>query len=79
MDSCEVQTSALPRNISATCRDFIFTHITYNQCVADRGNNSDFQSNEWRVYLGSETELWDDHDTIKFYDRGGALIGTYSY
>lgn len=79
MNSCEVQKNTLPKKLSPACRDFVFTRITYNQCVSDQENNIDFQNNEWRVYLGSETELWEDHDTIKFYDKGGLLIGTYTY
>ncbi|MFA5841415.1 MAG: hypothetical protein WC835_00400 [Candidatus Paceibacterota bacterium] len=82
MDSCKAQISTLPKTISPICRDFIFTRVTYNQCVIDQQKNIDFQKDEegeWRVYLGSNTELWADHDTIEFYDKGNTPIGAYVY
>ncbi len=79
MDSCETPTSALPKKLTASCRDFILTHTTYNTCAEDSRSNADFYKNEWRVYLNKKEELWGDRDTIKFYDKNNNLIGTYAY
>ena len=79
MPLCETPVKTLPTSLSAVCREFILTHASYNSCVADNKNNSDFYSNEWIVYLGKSSELWEDHDTIKFYAKDGTLIGTYTY
>lgn len=79
MTSCATPASALPKNLSAVCREFVLTHTTYNTCVSDNKNNPDFYANEWRVYLEKGEELFGSHDTIKFYDKGGSLIGTYEY
>lgn len=76
---CETPVKKLPDGLSAACREFVITHTSYNACVDDHSSSADFLKNEWRVYLGSEMELWQDHDTIKFYDKSGSYLGSYTY
>lgn len=79
MPVCVSPTKTLPSNLSTTCHEFILTNASYNGCVENHQNDSNFYENGWRVYLNQSKELWESHDTIKFYDANGILIGTYSY
>lgn len=79
MSVCKTPVKTLPSKLSAVCREFILTHTSYNSCVDDNKSGGNFFVGGWRAYLNQTNEFFDDHDTIKFYDKFGTLIGTYTY
>ncbi|GEM_PF-1695865 len=61
------------------CQDFI-QQLNYTGCVAKHKFDSDFRSNEWRVWIGSQMDIFDAlHDHVRLYDQNGTLINEYSY
>jgi len=66
--------------LSTSCIAFIQSHMNYNSCIVNHKNDADFNSNTWRVFLGSGGELWADQDeTISLFDRAGSLVNSISY
>ena len=76
---CSIVSETLPSNFSSTCRDFLLNRLTYNGCVSAHQADADFYTNEWRVYLGSQSDLWQSSDVIKVYDQTGKEVGAYAY
>ncbi|HEY4514756.1 MAG TPA: hypothetical protein VJJ22_01190 [Candidatus Paceibacterota bacterium] len=47
----------------------------YNKCVEEHRNESDFFINAWRVYVGTDIELWaESFEVIRLYNQEGALL-----
>ena len=66
--------------LSTSCVAFIKSHMNYASCIANHSNDEDFNSNTWRVFLGSRGELWADKDeTISLFDKAGSLVNSISY
>ena len=52
----------------------------YNACVEEHKADPNFFSSAWRIYLGSETELWrKDFEIIKLVNRDGRILDSVSY
>jgi len=78
--SCEIYTGQIPGDLSTECSDYVSNNINHNSCVDAHKNDSDFYSNEWRIFLGSNTELWDNtSDLIRLYSTNGNLIDSAAY
>ena len=70
----------LKSGLSNSCIAFIQSHTNYNSCILNHKDDADFNSNTWRVFLGSRGELWADKDeTISLFDKAGVLINSISY
>ncbi|HUD04014.1 MAG TPA: hypothetical protein VMR73_00790 [Candidatus Paceibacterota bacterium] len=75
-----VASSAVPINLSSACKTFVEQTLTYNGCVESTQNDSDFYENEYRVFLGSQNELWGNStDAIGLFDTKGGLVGGLTY
>jgi len=76
---CEYVTQ-VPASLSANCRALIASEFSYNGCVSDNQHRTDFALGEWRLYLGSGIELWDNaHDIIRLTDSSGRVVDAVSY
>ncbi len=60
------------------CRAFINKNITIAACY-QRVNESDFFSNEWRVWVNRGTIFDFSHDWVRLYNTDGMLIDEYTY
>lgn len=69
-----------PVNLSSACQNFLTTRLNYNGCVAAHGNDANFKSSEWRIYLGSSESLWrKQHELIELVDPSGTVVDSFSY
>ena len=69
-----------PEALTSSCRNYLLTQISYNQCVARHKSDIDFYKNEWRVYSPSSRFLWlDRRETLQLIDSGGKIVDTYTY
>jgi hypothetical protein len=69
-----------PASLQAQCQVYVQTNFSYNGCVAQHENDSNFASNDWRVYLDASHELWNNsHDTIRLLDSQGETVAVTSY
>jgi len=69
-----------PSDISLSCQTYVQTTFSYNGCVAAHQNDTNFSSNDWRVYLDGTQELWNNnHDTIRLLDSQGEIVAVTSY
>jgi hypothetical protein len=77
---CQTYTGVYPSNITADCKAYINAHVGYNGCVADRMTERGFYTQEWRIFLGGKTEIWDNKsDVISLYDEKDRLIHSIKY
>ena len=60
--------------ISQSCKDYALEKINYNSCVEAHKNDSDFYTNEWRVFLGQETPLWSTSTNLELKSIDGKLL-----
>jgi hypothetical protein len=67
-------------SLSSSCVAFIQQHYNYPGCIAYHQNDSNFYSNEWRIFLGQQWELWaPSYETISVLDSLGKLVNYQSY
>jgi hypothetical protein len=67
-----------PRNMS--CAIDPLMGLTYSSCVDSHKNDSNFYSNEWRIFLGQSTELWkQSNEIIKLLDTKGNVVDALTY
>lgn len=59
------------------CREFLNT-ISHGSCFKKYRNDTDFLSNEWRIWVNTDI-LDSQHDRILLYDKTGLLVDEYSY
>jgi len=59
------------------CRSYL-ENLNYGGCFAKHVNDSDFLSNEWRVWMGSNV-IDPIHDTVLLLDRNGLLVDLRTY
>jgi hypothetical protein len=84
ISQCRTKDSAfirdLPDTVPSTCKTYITTQINYNSCVAKHFSDTDFPSNEYRLYFNKFGPLWrTTHDTINLRDENGLVVDTVSY
>jgi len=76
---CQIELSP-PPTISGACQSFSIKYLNYNGCVDAHKNDSDFNGNTWRVYLGATKPLWrTKNELIKLRDASGKTIDAFSY
>lgn len=74
---CEIPRNQLP-TMSSKCENFIRDTFSYNGCVNQYKNRSDFYRSEWRVFLKSNPVLWKEKgDVIKLLDAQGELVDSF--
>ena len=61
------------------CRNFMRDKLNYPSCVSDNMAYYDFYKNEWRLFLGSTSKIWADHDTLILRDPSGFVVDSYKY
>ena len=67
-------------NLSNSCVNFIRQHSSYEMCINDHKNDSDFNYRTWRIFLGRSFEMWSKSDeTISLLDNMGKLVNYISY
>lgn len=72
--------TTVPASLSPACRIFIGNTYSYNGCVQTYRSEPSFNLDTWRVYLGSERELWrNDHDVIRLLDDKGRIVDSITY
>ena len=77
---CEIYIKQIQIGLSNECLDYINDNINHNSCIDEHKNDSDFYSNEWRIFLGYNTEFWDNtSDLIRLYNTSGKLIDSVAY
>lgn len=80
MSSCTINTKTLPLDMQYECSSYISSQINYNSCVGRHKNEKGFYQDEWRIFLGRETELWKERrETIKLLDANGRIVDTITY
>lgn len=66
--------------LSSSCSAFVREHFSYQGCLINHGNDRDFLSRNWRIFLGRGWELWaKDYESIELFDRFGQLLNFQNY
>lgn len=69
-----------PTRVPSSCSSFMNSELTYEGCVANHQNDSNFDGRTWRVYFEEKRDLWDDdHGTIYLLDKAGEVVDVYKY
>lgn len=77
---CELVLEQLPRPFNDSCRALIQEELTYRGCIDRYKERADFYEPEWRLFLGLNTDLWDnEHDTIELLDPEGIVVDRLQY
>ncbi len=77
---CQINVNPLPNTLSTACKEYVNNSIGYTVCVAKYQNDSNFSTNEWRVYLGQSIEMWKAKgETIRLLDAVGKPIAEVKY
>jgi len=80
MPLCSIYINELPNDLTPLCKNIIQNNINHNGCVEASKNRKDFYKQEWRVFLGSNTEFWSNGgDLIRLYDNSDNLVSSKSY
>jgi hypothetical protein len=80
LPKCEMNTKALPAEITSSCKSFMNAHVSYNGCVSSHKNDNNFNTNEWKIFLGRSSEMWaQPNDTITLLDADGKTIDQVKY
>lgn len=78
--ACSTPLDSIPNDISPNCRAFAINNLSYNGCVQTNRWRTDFLGDSWRVFLGSQAELWgNSHDIIRLLDAEGRTVDVASY
>lgn len=76
---CQTQLTP-PVGASSACQQFLVTYLNYNGCVDAHKNDTDFQGDTWRIYLGRTTPLFrSKNEVVKLLDRDGKTVDAFSY
>ncbi len=72
--------STIPASLSAACRIYVANTFTYNGCIDAHRAQSGFESDTWRLYIGSAGEIWrNEHDAIRLLDERGLTVDAIIY
>jgi hypothetical protein len=78
--TCTAPLQNIPPNVTPNCRSFAANVLSYNGCRANNQYRSPFNLDSWRLYLGSNTELWSNtHDIIRLLDSEGRTVDVFTY
>ena len=72
----DMNSISIPQNDYA-CRAYL-NNLNYGGCYKKYGNDSDFLSNEWRVWTGNNI-IDSVHDVVLLLDRNGLLVDLRTY
>ena len=62
------------------CSTFIEDNLTYQGCVTNHLSDPDFFRKEWRVFMGSFSELWrKKHEVLRLLDSSGHVVDVWQY
>lgn len=77
---CGNQVRNLPERLSHECQTWIIEHATYNSCVSLHQPDTDFFSNEWRIFFNRNESLWKtQREEIQLLDADGKVVDQISY
>jgi hypothetical protein len=77
---CTAFFKATPIEYGTECDQFIKRELTYNGCVDNHMYRPLFYTNEWRIFLNKQDELWrNKRDVIKLLDASGKTVDMISY
>ena len=77
---CKTPVDSLPQNIGQECQNFIIEHANYSKCIEIHKTDTDFYSNEWRIYLGQSEKLWKtSRETLELLDASGKVVDRIEY
>lgn len=66
--------------LAEECSAFIEDNLTYQGCVQNHLSSPAFYQREWRVFLGSFSELWrEDHEVLRLLDAEGRVVDVWQY
>jgi len=65
---CQTFADKLPASVGSACKTFIDNHASYRGCVSEYQDNSGFYTNEWRIFLNKDHQMWASGDTITLID-----------
>lgn len=69
-----------PVGLTTACQSFISTYLNYNSCVTAHRSDTDFLSNQWRVYLGRTSPMWrTKNEEVKLLDASGKTVDVFTY
>ncbi|MDO8521863.1 MAG: hypothetical protein Q7S08_01080 [bacterium] len=78
--ACTAPLQNIPSSINPNCRAFAANVLSYNGCVATYRYRPTFNFDSWRLYLGSNAELWSNtHDIIRLLDGEGRTVDVFTY
>lgn len=76
---CQIELTP-PVGATSACQNFLVKYLNYNGCVDVHKNDSDFNGNAWRVYLGGTKSMWRTrNELIKLKDPSGKTVDAFSY
>lgn len=79
LSACRIP-ETIPYSLPASCRILIANTFTYNGCVDAYRASIGFNTDTWRLYLGSPIELWNNtHDVIRLLDAEGRTVDALTY
>lgn len=80
LTSCKAVTAPLPINLSQSCQAFIAEQFNYNGCVRAHRTDANFYTNEWRVFLGRNAEIWrNSREEISLVAPDGSVVAEYTF
>ena len=77
---CQIPQQSIPEKYAGDCQSFIESHVGYAKCFDLHKNDADFLTNEWRIFLGSDEDIWkSQRETIQLLDTQGRIVDQYKY
>ncbi|KKQ23082.1 hypothetical protein A2999_01700 [Candidatus Wolfebacteria bacterium RIFCSPLOWO2_01_FULL_38_11] len=83
LSSCEIPSANEYNSFPGTdegnaCRAYL-SKISYGTCFNKHRFDSNFLSNEWRIWMNQPNILDKQHDRLRLYDKDGLLVYEYVY
>jgi hypothetical protein len=82
LNQCEIPDYSKNFDVAADsqCTAFLNDNFNYSQCFKKYGQDVDFLTDEWRLFMGKTKDFFDDYeDKITLTDSNGLLVDEYSY
>lgn len=80
---CEIYDDDLEEvepDLHNSCQAFIEEELTYSACVRNHQFEIDFYTDEWRLYLNANWELWrDKREILRLLDERGRTVDVLTY
>lgn len=78
--SCEVPdySQNIAVSIDSTCVTYLADNFNYNACYQEHSQESNFQKNEWHIYMNTNF-IRKLHDVIELTDQNGLLVDKKVY